>query len=91
MSRRPRIIRDLYLSKEPLEYQKSWTRFRFSFQKPNEEIYTNGEPKLLRKRLIFPMSMTTGLCKWQASPVMQRQRSLFHVQEGNNDVIRSLN
>ena len=38
----PRIIRGLYLSKEPLEYQKSATRFRFSFQKPDEEIYTNN-------------------------------------------------
>ena len=37
------------LSKEPLEYQKSSTRFRFSFQKLDEEIYTNGEPKLLNK------------------------------------------
>ena len=48
LSRRPRVIRGLYLSKKPLEYQKSSTRFRFSFQKPDEEIYTNGEPKLLR-------------------------------------------
>ena len=62
LSRRPRIIRGLYLSKEPLEYQKSSTRFRLSFQKPDEEIYTNGEPKLFRKKLIFLMSMTTGLC-----------------------------
>ena len=86
LSGRPRIIRGLYLSKEPLEYQKSSTRFQFSFQKPDEEIYTNGEPKLLRKKLIFPISMTTGLCNLQARPVMQRQRSLFHVQEGNSDV-----
>ena len=48
--RRPRIIRGLYLSMEPLEYQKSSTRFRFSFQKPDEEMYTNSEPKLLRKK-----------------------------------------
>ena len=37
------------------------------------------------------MSMTTGLCNLRARPVMQRQRSLFHVQEGNSDVTRSLN
>ena len=37
------------------------------------------------------MSMTTGLCNLQARPVMQRQRSLFHVQEGNSDVTRSWN
>ena len=66
LSRRPRIIRGLYLSKKLLEYQKSSTLFRFSFQKPDEEIYTNGEPKLLIKKLIFPMSMTTAgfaICK----------------------------
>ena len=28
------------------------------------------------------MSMTTGLCNLQARPVMQRQRTLSHVQEG---------
>ena len=50
-----------------------------------------GEPKLLRKKLIFPMSVTTGLCNLQARPVMQRQRSLFHVQEGYSDVTRSWN
>ena len=91
LSRRPRIIRGLYLSKEPLGYQKSSTRFRFCFQKPDEAVYTNGEPKLLRKKLIFPISMTTGLCNLQARPVVQRQRSLFHVQEGNSDVTRSWN
>ena len=37
LSRRPRVIRGLYLSKELLEYQKSSTRFQFSFQKPDEE------------------------------------------------------
>ena len=37
------------------------------------------------------MSMTTGLCHLQARPVMQRQRSLFHVQQGNSDVTRSWN
>ena len=33
LSRRPKtcVIRGLYLSKEPLEYQKSSRRFRFSF------------------------------------------------------------
>ena len=91
LSRRLRIIRGLYLSKEPLDYQKSSTRFRFSFQQPDEEIYTNSEPKLLRKKLIFPVSMTTGLCNLQARPVMQTQHSLFHVQEGNSDVTRSWN
>ena len=34
------------------------------------------------------MSMTTGLCNLQARSVMQRQRSLFHV---NIDVTRSWN
>ena len=62
-----------------------------SVQKPDEEIYTNGEPKLLRKKVIFPMGMTTGLCNLQARPVMQRQRSLFHVQEGNSVVTRTWN
>ena len=37
------------------------------------------------------MGMTTGLCNLQARPVMQRQRNLFHVQEGNSDVTRSWN
>ena len=49
-----------------IDVKKSSTRFRFSFQKADEEIYTNGEPKsVLRKKLIFPMSMTTGfaICK----------------------------
>ena len=75
LTRRPRIIRGFYPNKEPLEYQKSSTRFRFSFQKPDEEIYTHGEPKLLRKKVIFPMGMTTWLCNL----LMQRQHSLFHV------------
>ena len=35
--------------------------------------------------------MTTGLCNLQARSVTQRQRSLFHVQEGNSDVTRSWN
>ena len=52
-------------------------------------MLTNGEPKLLRKKLIFPMSITTELFNLQARPVMQRQHSLFHVQEGNNDVTRN--
>ena len=82
LSRRPRIIRGFCLSKEPLQYQKSPTCFRFSFQKPDEQIYTNGEPKLLTKKVIFSMGMTTGLCNMQARSVMQRQRSLFHVREG---------
>ena len=65
LSRRPTIIRGLYLSKEPLEYQKSSTRFRFSFQKPDEEICPDGKPKLLRKRLIFPRVWQRGfaICK----------------------------
>ena len=42
-------------------------------------------------RLIFPMGMTKGLCNLQARPVMQRQRSLFHVQEDNSDVTWSWN
>ena len=37
------------------------------------------------------MSMTTRLCNLQARPVMQRQRSLFHVQEGNSEVTLSWN
>ena len=41
LCQRPRIIRGLYLSKEPLEYQKSSTRFRLIFQKADEEIYSH--------------------------------------------------
>ena len=48
--------------------QKSSTRFRFSFQKPDKYIYSYGKPKLLRKKVIFPMGMTTGLCNLQARP-----------------------
>ena len=35
--------------------------------------------------------MATGLCNLQARLVMQRHRSLFHVQEGNSDVTWSWN
>ena len=45
--------------------------FDLVFKKPDEEIYPNGEPKLLKKKLIFHMSMTTWLCNLQARPVMQ--------------------
>ena len=45
------IIRGLYLSKKSLEYQKSSTRFRFSFQRPDE--YTLGKRYLSNKKTYF--------------------------------------
>ena len=35
-------------------------RFRFSFQKPDEEIYTNGEPKITQKETILSYEYDNG-------------------------------
>ena len=86
-SRRPRLVRGLYLGKQPLEYQKTSTQFRFSFQKPHGEIHTeNYGEKPLKKKLIFPMSMTTGLCNLQARPVKWEQRNRFSVADRSMEV-----
>lgn len=92
-SRRPRLIRGLYLGKEPLEHQKSSTEFRFSFQKPYDKIYTEnyGKKSCYKRRVIFPMSMRTELCHLQARPVRCRQANRFRVADRNseNEVIES--
>lgn len=86
-SRRPRLIRGLYLGKEPLEHQKSSTESRFSSQKPYDKIYTENYEKNsgYRRRVIFLMSMRTELCNLQARPVRCRQANRFRVAERNSE------
>lgn len=70
LSRRPRLVRGLYLGKEPLEYQKTLTPFRFSFQKPNSESADkeNDKVRASNQKTIFPNSMTVALCNLQPRP-----------------------
>ena len=71
--RKPRLVRGLYLGKEPLDYQKPTTPFRFSFQKPKEEIVdiVNDKVKASEKKIIFPKSMVVELCNLQRRPLLR--------------------
>lgn len=76
--RRPRLVRGLYLGKEPLDYQKPTTPFRFSFQKSKEEIVdiVNDKVKASEKKIIFPKSMIVELCNLQRRPSSLRCNKL---------------
>ena len=52
--RRPRLVLGLYLGKEPLEYQKTSTPFRFSFQKTNKETADkeNDKEKDVKRKIL---------------------------------------
>lgn len=74
--RRPRLVRGWYLGKEPLEYRKPSTPFRFSFQiKDRDAAEENDKLKYLKsKTIIYPESMTVGICSLQARPVRREGR-----------------
>ena len=74
--RRPRLVRGWYLGKEPLEYRKPSTPFRFSFQiKDRDVAEENDKLKYLKsKTIIYPESMTVGICSLQARPVRPEGR-----------------
>lgn len=69
--RRPRIVRGLYLGKEPLEYQKIPTPFRFSFQQGYNYITDQEKDKAknFKGRIIYSQSMTITLCSLQTKQV----------------------
>ena len=69
--RRPRIVRGLYLGKEPLEYQKIPTPFRFSFQQGYNDITDQEKDKAknFQGRIIYSQSMTVTLCSLQTKQV----------------------
>lgn len=73
--RRPRIVRGLYLGKEPLEYQKSPTPFRFSFQRGYNDLTDQEKDKArnFKGRIIYSQSMTVTLCSLQTKQVNFRQ------------------
>lgn len=81
LHQRPRLVRGWYLGKEPLEYRKRSTPFRFSFQiKDRDAAGEEGsEIKALnRKTIIYPESMTVGICTLQSRPV-KREKKVFNV------------
>ena len=73
--RRPRIVRGLYLGKEPLEYQKIPTPFRFSFQQGYNDITDQEKDKAknFKGRIIYSQSMTVTLCSLQTKQVNRGQ------------------
>lgn len=73
--RRPRIVRGLYLGKEPLEYQKIPTPFRFSFQQGYNDITDQEKDKAknFQGRIIYSQSMTVMLCSLQTKQVNRGQ------------------
>ncbi|KAM7452516.1 hypothetical protein ABFA07_000177 [Porites harrisoni] len=75
LTRRPRIVRGLYLGKEPLEYQKIPTPFRFSFQQRYNDITDQEKDKAknFQGRIIYSQSMTVTLCSLQTKQVNRGQ------------------
>ncbi|CAH3173885.1 unnamed protein product, partial [Porites lobata] len=75
LTRRPRIVRGLYLGKEPLEYQKIPTPFRFSFQQGYNDItdQEKNKAKNFQGRIIYSQSMTVTLCSLQTKQVNRGQ------------------
>lgn len=75
LTRRPRIVRGLYLGKEPLEYQKIPTPFRFSFQQGYNDITDQEKDKAknFQGRIIYSQSMTVMLCSLQTKQVNRGQ------------------
>lgn len=79
--RRPRLVRGWYLGKEPLEHRKSSTPFRFSFQIKDRDAAEKENDKikaLKNKTIIYPESMTVGICSLQTRPV-KRERKIVTV------------
>ena len=75
--RRPRLVRGWYLGKEPLEYRKQSTPFRFSLRqiKDRNIAEENDKLKYLKsKTIIYPESMTVGICSLQTRPVRREGR-----------------
>ena len=74
--RRPKLVRGWYLGKEPLEYRKPSTPFRFSFQIKGRDVAEEYDKlKYLKsKTIIYPESMTVGICSLQARPVRREGR-----------------
>ena len=85
---RPRLIRGLYLGKEPLDYQKTTTPFRFSFQKPNEDIVdiVNDKGKVSKEKIIFPKSMIVELCNLQRKPSVRCKKLKQERVQRDSDV-----
>lgn len=101
--RRPRLVRGWYLGKEPLEYRKPSTPFRFSFQiKDRDATEESDKLKYIKsKTVIYPESMTVGICSLQARPIRREGRVATVVsnistaglkEKGNKDrAVRALN
>ena len=86
--RRPRLVRGLYLGREPLDYQQPTTPFRFSFQKPNKEIVdiVNDKVKASEKKIIFPKSMIVELCNLQRRPSLRCKKLKQDRAQRDSDV-----
>lgn len=72
LHRRPRLVRGWYLGKEPLEYRKPSTPYRFSFQIKDKDVAEreNDNAKALKnKTIIYPESMTVEICSLQTRQV----------------------
>ena len=91
--RRPRIVRGLYLGKEPLEYQKIPTPFRFSFQQGYNDItdQEKNKAKNFQGRIIYSQSMTVTLCSLQTKQVNRGQFKRDRFVWKNDAVRRSNN
>lgn len=93
LTRRPRIVRGLYLGKEPLEYQKIPTPFRFSFQQGYNDITDQEKDKAknFQGRIIYSQSMTVMLCSLQTKQVNRGQFKRDRVVWKGDTVRRSNN
>lgn len=93
LTRRPRIVRGLYLGKEPLEYQKIPTSFRFSFQQGYNDITDQEKDKAknFKGRIIYSQSMTVTLCSLQTKQANCEQFKLDRVVWKSDAVRRSNN
>lgn len=100
--RRPRLVRGWYLGKEPLEHRKPSTPFRFSFQIKDREVAEKENDKikaLKNKTIIYPESMTVGICSLQTRPVKRERITVVSnmssaglKEKGNNvQTMRALN
>lgn len=93
LTRRPRIVRGLYLGKEPLEYQKIPTPFRFSFQQGYNDVTDQEKDKAknFQGRIIYSQSMTVTLCSLQTKQVNRGQFKRDRVVWKGDTVRRSNN
>lgn len=77
--RRPRLVRGWYLGKEPLEYRKPSTPYRFSFQINGKDVAERENDKvksLKNKAIIYPESITVGICSLQTRPVKNERKTV---------------